>query len=228
MILKRMWGWKEVLYLFMFVFIIVPVTVESLFYDHALKIIGNSLYAGVLMGFIMSVIFTTVVYLFCIKRYQLSWKDIGIRKLSWKDFLWTVIAFITLIVVSIAVLMIMEKMGISFENSKTETVQNDKSIYSFCIAVIGAAVISPIYEEILYRGVFYTFYRDKYGIWGGVLISSIIFTVVHIPTHNTLPVKFLSGVVFAWLYEKTNSILSAMIAHALFNFIAVLLTFVSN
>lgn len=228
MTLRHMWGWKEVLYLFVFVFIIVPVTVESLFYDYALKIIGNSLYAGVLMGFIMAVIFTTVVYLFCIKRYKLSWKDIGIQKLSWKDLLWTVGAVIFLIVASIAVLMIMEKMGISFENSKTETVQNDKSIYSFCIAVIGAAIISPIYEEILYRGVFYTFFRDRYGIWGGVFISSIIFTVVHIPTYNTLPVNFLSGVVFAWLYEKTNSILSAMIVHALFNFLAVLLTFMSN
>ena len=62
-----------------------------------------------------------------------------------------------LIVASIAVLVIMEKIGISFENSKTETVQNDKSIYSFCIAVIGAAIISPIYEEILYRGVFIHF-----------------------------------------------------------------------
>nr|EEK69360.1 CAAX amino terminal protease [Bacillus wiedmannii] len=228
MIFKSMWGWKEILYLFVFVFFIVPVTVESLFYDYALKVIGNALYAGVLMGFIMAVIFTTVVYLFCIKRYKLSWKDIGIRKLSWRDFLWTVVALIFLIIVSITVLMIMEKMGISFENSKTETVQNDKSIYAFCIAVIGAAVISPIYEEVLYRGVFYTFFRDRYGISGGVLISSIIFTVVHIPTYNTLPVNFLSGVVFAWLYEKTNSILSAMIAHALFNFIAVLLTFVSN
>jgi len=228
MTLRHMWGWKEILYLFMFVFIIVPVTVESLFYDYALQVIGNALYAGVLMGFIMAVIFTTVVYLFCIKRYKLSWKDIGIRKLSWRNFLWTVVALIFLIIVSIAILMMMEKMGISFENSKTETIQNDKSIYAFCIAVIGAAVISPIYEEILYRGVFYTFFRDRYGIWGGVLISSIIFTVVHIPTYNTLPVNFLSGVVFAWLYEKTNSILSAMIAHALFNFIAVLLTFMSN
>lgn len=215
----------------MFVFIIVPITVESLFYDYALKIIGNSLYAGVLMGFIMAVIFTTVVYLFCIKRYKLSRKDIGIRKLSWKDLLWTVGAVIFLIVASIAVLVIMEKMekmGISFENSKMETVQNDKSIYSFCIAVIGAAIISPIYEEILYRGVFYTFFRDRYGIWGGMFINSIIFTVVHIPTYNILPVNFLSGIVFAWLYEKTNSILSAMIVHALFNFLAVLLTFVSN
>lgn len=59
-----MWGWKEILYLLVFVFLIVPVTVESLLYEYALKIIGNSLYAGVLMGFIMAVIFTTVVYLF--------------------------------------------------------------------------------------------------------------------------------------------------------------------
>ncbi|WP_283749446.1 CPBP family intramembrane glutamic endopeptidase [Bacillus mycoides] len=228
MTLRNMWGWKEILYLFVFVFMIVPVTIESLFYDYALKILGNSLYAGVLMGLIMAVIFTFVVYLFCIKRYKLSWKDIGIWKLSWKNLLWTFVAVISLIVVSIGVLMIMEKLGISFENSKTETIQDDKSIYSFCIAVIGAAVISPIYEEILYRGVFYTFFRDRYGIWGGMLISSTIFTVVHIPTYNTLPVNFLSGVVFAWLYEKTNSILSAMIAHAVFNFIAVLLTFMSN
>lgn len=64
MTLKYMWGWKEILYLFGFVFIIVPVTVESLFYDYALKIIGNSLYAGVLMGLIMAVIFTFLVYLF--------------------------------------------------------------------------------------------------------------------------------------------------------------------
>lgn len=31
MTLRHMWGWKEVLYLFMFVFVIVPVIVESFF-----------------------------------------------------------------------------------------------------------------------------------------------------------------------------------------------------
>ncbi|MFP3394476.1 CPBP family intramembrane glutamate endopeptidase, partial [Brevibacillus sp. SIMBA_076] len=58
MTLKCMWGWKEILYLFVFVFLIVPVMIESLFYDYTLKILGNSLYAGVLMGLIMAVIFT--------------------------------------------------------------------------------------------------------------------------------------------------------------------------
>ena len=73
MTLKYMWGWKEILYLFVFVFIIVPVTIESIFYKYALNLLGNSLYAGVLMGFIMAVVFTFLVYVFCIKRYNLSW-----------------------------------------------------------------------------------------------------------------------------------------------------------
>jgi membrane protease YdiL (CAAX protease family) len=48
--------------------------------------------------------------------------------------------------------------------------------------------------------------------------------LVHIPTYNTLPVNFLSGLVFAWVYEKTKSLLPSMIIHACFNGIAVILT----
>ena len=90
---------------------------------------------------------------------------------------------------SYAVLVIMEKMGISFENSKTETVQNDKSIYSFCIAVIEQQLYHQFMKRF-YIEVFLYIFRNRYGIWGGMFISSIIFTVVHIPTYNTLPVNF--------------------------------------
>ena len=83
----------------------------------------------------------------------------------------------------------MEKMGISFENSKTETVQNDKSIYSFCIAVIEQQLYHQSMKRF-YIEVFLYIFRDRYGMWGGMFISSIIFTVVHIPTYNTLLVNF--------------------------------------
>ena len=55
-----------------------------------------------------------------------------------------------------------------------------------------------------YIEVFLYIFRNRYGMRGGMFISSIIFTVVHIPTYNTLPVNFLSGVVFAWLYERNK------------------------
>lgn len=61
----------------------------------------------------------------------------------------------------------------------------------------------------------------------GLAGSSFIFMLVHIPTYNTLPVNFLSGLVFAWVYEKTKSLLPSMIIHACFNGIAVILTAVA-
>uniref|UniRef100_UPI00403F124D CPBP family glutamic-type intramembrane protease n=1 Tax=Paenibacillus sp. FSL R10-2734 TaxID=2954691 RepID=UPI00403F124D len=39
-----------------------------------------------------------------------------------------------------------------------------------------------------------------------------------------MPVNFISGVVFAWTYERTGSVVPGMIVHGVFNTIAVLLT----
>ncbi|MCZ8534563.1 CPBP family intramembrane glutamic endopeptidase [Psychrobacillus psychrodurans] len=40
----------------------------------------------------------------------------------------------------------------------------------------------------------------------GILLSSSVFMLMHIPTYNTLPINFLTGVIFSWTYEKTGSI----------------------
>ena len=57
-----------------------------------------------------------------------------------------------------------------------------------------------------------------------MLLSASIFTLVHIPTFNTLPVNFVSGLVFAWIYQKTGSVIPCILMHGLFNGIAVILT----
>ncbi|MCM3708016.1 MULTISPECIES: CPBP family intramembrane glutamic endopeptidase [Cytobacillus] len=58
----------------------------------------------------------------------------------------------------------------------------------------------------------------------GILISSLIFAIAHFPTLNAMPVNFINGVVFAWVYEKTGSVIPGMIVHGVFNTIAVLIT----
>lgn len=100
-------------------------------------------------------------------------------------------------------------------------------ILSFLIAFVSAAIISPIYEEIFYRGFLYRWFRVKWGVPAGILLSSSVFMLVHIPTYNTLPVNFLTGVIFSWTYEKTGSIYPGMIIHGVFNGIAVVLTALS-
>ncbi|WFT74419.1 hypothetical protein [Halobacillus naozhouensis] len=49
---------------------------------------------------------------------------------------------------------IMELLGGTYQNSKTESIQTDRNIVRFIVGFISAAIISPIYEEIFYRWVF--------------------------------------------------------------------------
>lgn len=221
------WSWKELLLLLFLVLVMVPIFIENILQNALLDYFQNSLYSGTLTGFIMAIIFTAGVYFIALKPFNLSWRAVGLNGFSkgyWKWILWWTIV---LIVVSIVILIIMDWLLISHENTKTESLQSNLTWMNLLIGFISAAIISPIYEEIFYRGFLYKWFRVKWGVWAGIIISSTIFTIVHIPTYNTLPVNFISSAIFAWTYEKSGSILPAIIIHGIFNGIAVLLTAIS-
>lgn len=114
--------------------------------------------------------------------------------------------------------------GNTWENSKTEALQQNINFFSVVIAFISAAVISPIYEEVFYRGFIYRWLRTRIGYSGAVMLSSIIFSIVHIPTYNVIPITFFNGIIFALAYERTNSIWPSVMIHGVTNGIMVLLT----
>jgi len=218
------WSWKELVLLLLITFVFVPIVMENLLQGALYVYFEDSLYAGTLTGLLMAIIFTAGVYVIALRPHNLSWRAVGFNTFQnsyWKSIiLWTA----TLIVISILIIIFMELLGGTTENTKTESLQNNMGIWSILIAFVSAAIISPIYEEIFYRGFLYRWFRVKWGVPAGILLSSFVFMLVHIPTYNTLPINFLSGVIFSWTYEKTKSIYPGMIIHAVFNGIAVVLT----
>ena len=121
---------------------------------------------------------------------------------------------------------VVSMIGGTWENSKTDAIQQNRTFFSICIAFISAAIISPIYEEIFYRGFLFRWFRTRFGFFSGAIMSSLIFAVVHIPTYNVIPVAFVSGFIFAYAYEKTNSIWPSVLIHGLSNGIMLILTLV--
>ncbi len=88
-------------------------------------------------------------------------------------------------------------------------------------------VLAPLCEESLFRGFFYSYLRSRHGMLFANVISSGLFAIAHMDIGAVLPL-FCLGCIFACAYEKTNSILPAMIAHGLWNsatFTLVLLLF---
>lgn len=221
---KAIWSWKELITLLAIVLIAVPVFVEYGLYHYLVNFFGNELHAGTMTGLVMSIIFMAALYSVVLKPNRQSWKAVGLQSFApghWKRIaVWTIL----LIVVSIVLVIIMSGFGVGTDNRKTESLQAQLTILNFSIGFISAAIVSPVYEEIFYRGFLYRFFSSRYGIVTGMLLSASIFTLVHIPTFNTLPVNFISGLIFAWIYEKTGSVLPCILMHSFFNGIAIVLT----
>ena len=221
---SRAWSWRELVSILVLVLVLVPFFIEFLLANYLLELFQDDLYSGTLVGFIMSVIFMLAIHLLVLKPRHLKWNEVGLhgfRVTYWKNIIgWTSV----LIIVSILILVVMDIVGIGYENSKTESVQAHLTPIHFVIGFVSAAIISPIYEEILYRGFLYRWLRSKYGLKAGLFLSSFIFMIVHIPTYNVLPATFVSGLIFAWTYEKTKSVIPGMIIHGTFNAIALILT----
>ena len=224
---ENKWSWREFLALMLLEFGGVV-----WFVKHGLQPLyeaqfDNSLYAGALTGLTIAVILLTGLYLIALGPLGLSWNQVGIRCFPssyWgKIILW----FLILTILSIAAVIITGYMGNTVDNSKTEALREQVNGLTVCIGILSAGVISPVYEEIFYRGFIYRWLRTRTGKVLSLLISSLIFTVAHYPTLNAMPVNFISGIIFAWTYERTGSVWPAILIHGAFNSIAVILTALS-
>lgn len=99
--------------------------------------------------------------------------------------------------------------------------QQTNSILGRAYFVFFAVVVAPFAEEVLFRGVLYAGVRQlgfrRVALWG----SAVVFAVMHLNLSVLLPL-LVFGVALAWLYEKTDNLLSTIAAHALFNGINIL------
>ncbi len=86
--------------------------------------------------------------------------------------------------------------------------------------ILSIALLAPILEELLFRGAIQGVLQRALGKpWMAILISSLIFGIVHMNPAQ-IPFAFLLGMMFGWLYYRTGSLLPGIIGHVLNNSIA--------
>ncbi|GAA1645970.1 CPBP family intramembrane glutamic endopeptidase [Actinoplanes couchii] len=88
------------------------------------------------------------------------------------------------------------------------------------IALLTGALLTPLGEELLFRGVIANA-LNRYGWWAGVLLSAAIFALAH-GINVILPVAFLVGVLSAILFRRTGSIWPSVLVHVVNNGVSTL------
>jgi membrane protease YdiL (CAAX protease family) len=92
------------------------------------------------------------------------------------------------------------------------------------IGLLGPIVIvaAPLGEETLFRGFLYQGLRTRLSVWPAALASGLIFGLVH-GYWQLIPALFVVGAGLALVYERRDSLLASMTAHATFNLFGFLL-----
>ncbi len=82
---------------------------------------------------------------------------------------------------------------------------------------LDVVILAPIFEEIIFRGLVFSALRAKFNFPLSMIGSALIFAVAHGYGLIAFLTVFWSGLLWAWLYERTGSVVPGMCAHAINN-----------
>ncbi len=88
--------------------------------------------------------------------------------------------------------------------------------------VITACLFAPITEEIIFRGMLYTLFKRRIGVFWACVGNSVLFSLIH---YNILScvVLFVFSCSLTYIYEKESSLLIPIISHSVFNGLMIIL-----
>lgn len=98
---------------------------------------------------------------------------------------------------------------------------NDFSAATLLLIIVSAVIMAPLLEELVFRGIMQTSLLHVFGQsrWAAMLYTATLFSITHawvVPWQNLFSL-FVLGLIFGYLYERTGSLLPAILTHAGFN-----------
>lgn len=89
--------------------------------------------------------------------------------------------------------------------------------------IIAVTLFGPFIEELIFRGAITRFLLEKYNPKSAIVISALIFGLVHMNPVQIIG-GFFMGLLLGWIYYKTKSILPVFIVHVINNSLSVILS----
>jgi len=100
------------------------------------------------------------------------------------------------------------------------SISENTVIWAKIAIALAAIIVTPVLEELLFRGLLQTTFRSalrtKYAAWIAIALTAMLFAMMHsIPAH--WPTLFVLGACMGYSYEKSGSLFRPIFIHAIFN-----------
>lgn len=109
----------------------------------------------------------------------------------------------------------------------TKILANTSDPLTWLVLVFSACIIAPICEEIIFRGCLFPFFNVQMGKWPAVLLTSLVFGVIHMNVYQMMPI-FVLAIVLQLLFIRYRNLYFPILFHSIFNGFSLLIVFASK
>jgi len=96
-----------------------------------------------------------------------------------------------------------------------------ESDYGWWGALMKVAVIAPVVEELIFRGLILHGLRRNYSAFTSVFMSALLFALFHLNPWQ-FPATFILGLLLGWIVLRTRSLILSILGHSINNLLVLL------
>jgi membrane protease YdiL (CAAX protease family) len=222
------WDVAKVVILFVF-FGYIVIMIESVL-ARSLPIIKDDNFRMILNSSALDAIAVILILYFAVVEHREKLASLGISLKNFaRNIFYGVVAYIALIPVLVAVLA-----AIAFVVSAMKYMPPRQPVVELFLketdttfllyTSVFAAVFGPVIEELFFRGFMYNAFKKRIGVFAAMLVTASAFAALHAHAVGFLPIMIL-GMLLAYLYEKTGTLVSSITVHAMHNISMVFMVF---
>ncbi|MGI2329249.1 CPBP family intramembrane glutamic endopeptidase [Planococcus sp. YIM B11945] len=146
------------------------------------------------------------------KKFFDIWK--GKKSSIWAAIGWGFIGFLLLLVGQLIAANIEIAIGIEPGSENTQNLVTMAEVVPALLLFV--VLIGPILEELVFRRVIFGSLNQTTNFFIATVLSALVFALVHMEFWHLL-MYFTTGLILAFLYQKTKRIITSIIAHVLLN-----------
>ncbi len=223
-----LWDVAKVAILFLF-FGYMILIIESLLI-RMLPLLKDDNFRMILNSSLLDTLTVVFILYFTVGQYKEKLISLGISfKNFFKNVFYGIVGYIATVPILIVLLAITAAVAnlIKYVPPKQPVVDlflKEKDVAFLTYTSIFAAIVGPIIEELFFRAFMYNAMKKSIGIFWSMLITACVFAALHTHIIGFLPIMVL-GILLAYLYEKTGTLVSSVTVHTIHNFTMLLFVF---
>lgn len=224
----NIWDICKVVILFLFFGYII--IISEAFWSRVFPVLKSDNIRMILNTSVLDTLTVFFVIYFTVIQYKEDLKALG---LSLKNFFMNVfygavgyVALVPVLVVILAITVLIINMTkyVPERQPVVELFMKEKNAAFLTYSSLFAAIFGPIIEELFFRGFMYSIFKKYIGVFWSMIITAAIFAMLHTHIVGFVPIMAL-GILLAYLYEKTGTLVSSITVHIIHNLSMVFMVF---